>query len=101
MRCFNESSIKLTSRDLRPRLGRVRFERKGVDRSADCVAQGAVDELVLLDQRLTLEGSRYYPRLIMIFGARQIDELDFCVGQGRQQQTSNAFRSHPSLARGF
>jgi hypothetical protein len=34
----------------------------------------------------------------MIFGTRQIDELDIGVGQSRKQQPSNAVWSHPHLA---
>ncbi|HVY27119.1 MAG TPA: hypothetical protein VHB79_11235 [Polyangiaceae bacterium] len=66
-----------------------------------CLTQRAVNELVLLNERLPLEGLRHDPRLIMIFGARQIDELDIGVGQSRKQQPSNAFWSHPSLARRY
>lgn len=61
--------------------------------------QRAIHELVLLNQRFPLEGLRHDPSLIVIFGARQIDELDVGVGQSRKQQPSNAFWSHPSLAR--
>jgi hypothetical protein len=56
------------------------------------VPEGAVHDLVLLNQRLPLEGSRHDPRFIVIFGARQVDELDLGVGQGRKQQPSGAMR---------
>lgn len=63
-----------------------------------CFTQRAINELVLLNQRFPLEGLRHDPRLIMIFGARQIDELDIGVGESRKQQPSNAVWSHPNLA---
>jgi hypothetical protein len=65
------------------------------------VAERAVHELVLLDERLPLEGLRHYPRLIMIFGTSEVDDLDIGVGQGNKQQPSNAFGSHLSLASGY
>jgi hypothetical protein len=74
-----------------------------VDGTVHGVSEGAVHDLVLLNQRFPLEGLRHDPRFIVIFGTRQVDELDPGVGQGRKQQPSNAFRSHenPSLARGY
>ncbi len=66
-----------------------------------CVTERAIHELMLLNQRFPLEGLRHNPSLEMIFGARQVDELDIGIGQGRKQQPSNAFRSHTSLARGY
>ena len=44
------------------------------------VTQGAVHELVLLNQRFPLEGLRHDPRLIVILRARQVDELEVGVG---------------------
>jgi len=44
------------------------------------VTKSAVHQLVLLNQRFPLEGLRNNPRLIVILGARQIDELDIRVG---------------------
>lgn len=44
------------------------------------VTKSAIDELVLLNQRFPLEGLRHDPRLIVILGTRQIDELEIGVG---------------------
>jgi hypothetical protein len=51
-----------------------------MDGTVHRVTKGAVHELVLLNQRFPLEGLRHDPRLIVILGARQIDELEIGIG---------------------